>query len=130
MGEDHPWFQARYELRLFPVAGPLLSAGQRRGIQGLHARSRTSGPGVTSVASARARPVHRQGALSASIPWPGGESTALVTVAEAWPSPLGVHSSLRIVDHRWWQAATVADIAAPLADLLQALHVSGGRLHR
>ena len=119
MGEDHPWFQTRYKLRPVPVAGPLLSEVQRRGIQGLHARRRTPGPGVTSVASVQVHPVHRQRELSASDPWPGRDITALVTLAEVSPSPSGTRSSLRIVDHRWWQATTVADVAAPLAGLLR-----------
>ena len=117
LGQGHPWFQTRYELRPVPSSGPLFSEAQMRGLGGSYPRGRSPKPGAEYVASVQVTRTLRQHELSAAPPTPGGDGvTVLATIAEAsgpWP-----RGSLGVVDHRWWTSSGMAEVLRPLADLL------------
>ena len=119
LGQSHPWFQTRYELRPIPGLGPLFTEAQLRGLEGLHPRRRSPKPGVEYVASVWLSRTLRQQELSATPVASGGDGvTALVTIAEAPESGLGSRGPLRVVDHRWWAGNGLTEVMRALANLL------------
>ena len=119
LGQDHPRFLTRYDLRPIPVAGPLFSGAQLRGCDGTHPRGRPSRSGATYAASVSVGETSRQRQLSeAAGPSLARGLTALVTIAETVASGPDGEDSVRVVDHRWWESASLEDLIRPLAGLL------------
>jgi hypothetical protein len=119
LGQDHPWFLTRYGLRPIPVAGPLLSDAQLRGCEGTYSRGRSRRSGVEYLASVWVSRTSRQRELSqTAAPSLAGGLTALVTIAEVVASGPGGQNTVRVVDHRWWESDSLAELIRPLAELL------------
>ena len=103
LGEAHPEFQARYELRPVPAFGPLLPEEQLRGLDGDHARLHAPVPGMATVASIAVT----------RLPSPASPgATAVVTIADRAPK------ALRVIEHRWLEAVSAAALTDGIAQVV------------